>query len=367
MKKIILCTGGTGGHIFPMLVLHNQLVKKNSVKFITDIRASKFFDKKIFEIIPSESPFRKKSILHFLKSIIVICYSTIKCFFIIFLYKPDIIVGSGGYVSFPVLLVAKFLKKKFYLYETNSVLGRVNRFFLSSCTKILSGYEKLILFPEKYQKKLFYVGQLVRSEFVKMENRNELFTSFKNNNSYFNILILGGSQGAEIFGEVLPKKFKNLIEKKIKLNVVQQVKENQLDKITFFYDQIKNEISKKSKTSFNFSLFTFSHDLNEYIKKSHLVICRAGSSTISELVNMHKPFIAIPLKNSLDNHQFFNAKYYYDRDCCWLIEEEKNFANQIERIIEDTYKSEILLQNKTYNLIKNKKGDTLNNFINEII
>ncbi|MEK9959728.1 MAG: glycosyltransferase, partial [Pelagibacteraceae bacterium] len=121
MRKIILCTGGTGGHIFPMMALYEELKKENKVKIITDKRALRYLEaNQDLMIIPAESPYRKKGIVHLIKSVMIIALSIVRSFFIIVFDRPNIIVGSGGYVSFPLLMVARFLKIKFYLYETNS-------------------------------------------------------------------------------------------------------------------------------------------------------------------------------------------------------------------------------------------------------
>ena len=108
-------------------------------------------------------------------------------------------------MSAPVLLAALIMRQNFILYETNSVLGRVNRLFLPFCEKLLSGYLEIKKLPKKYEKKFFHVGQLVRNEFIEMSKIN---SSIKQKNKVLNILILGGSQGAKVFGEKLPRCFK---------------------------------------------------------------------------------------------------------------------------------------------------------------
>ena len=369
MRKIILCTGGTGGHIFPMMALYEELKKENKVKIITDKRALRYLEaNQDLTIIPAESPYRKKGIVHLIKSIMTIALSIIRSFFIIVFDRPNIIVGSGGYVSFPLLIVARFLKIKFYLYETNSVLGRVNIFFLPYCEKLLTGYETIHSVPEQYKNKIVYVGQLVRSQFAKI-NEEGLSNSFAvQKDGALNILVLGGSQGAQLFGEIFPERFISLNKKKISISLNQQVKEEQLKKISTYYDNsIKGlEINSKHQL-FNFMLFTFSNQIEDFVKKADIVICRSGSSTLSELASLNKPFIAVPLKNSLDNHQYYNAKYYEDHGCCWLVEDNKELGFKIERIIEDIYRTRVLLKNKIENFVKIRKGNPLNNFVNQII
>ena len=359
MTKILLSTGGTGGHIFPILSLYIKLKKLKEIediKIMTDERAKNFLNIDDIVIIRSDSPFRKPGIIHTIKTFYYIFISTFKCIFFLISYKPKIIVGSGGYVSVPVLLAALVLRQNFILYETNSVLGRVNRLFLPFCEKLLSGYLEIKKLPQKYEKKFFHVGQLVRNEFIQMPKINY---STRQKNKVLNILILGGSQGAKVFGEKLPKCFKNLDSSKIQLTIKQQVQKEQISKIYDFY---------KKNIKFKISLFEFEKNIYDFIVKSDVVICRSGSSTIAELSVLNKPFIAIPLPSSLDNHQYFNAKYYYDKNCCWLIDENsEDFENEMVNILQDIYKSDVLLINKQNNLNKLNKKNAIENFIKYIL
>ena len=356
MTKILLSTGGTGGHIFPILSLYQNLKKLKKiedVKIITDERAKKLIGIENIKIIKSDSPFRKKGIIHLIKTIFYILTSTFKCFIFLICFNPKIIIGSGGYVSAPVLIASLILRKRIILYETNAILGRVNRLFLPYCVKLLSGYSEVINFPKKYKKKFCYVGQLVRNEFLKI-CKDEIHIK----NKTLKILILGGSQGAKVFGEKLPQCFKILEQKKIKLSIKQQVKKEQLDKINKFY---------KENINSDILLFEFKKNVEHYIINSDIVICRSGSSTIAELSTLNKPFIAIPLPSSLDNHQYYNAKYYFDKNCCWLLDENsKNFEHEIIKILQDIYETELLLKTKKKKLYELNKKNVIENFVKEI-
>tara|TARA_B100000963_G_scaffold208216_1_gene181339 strand:+ start:5115 stop:6218 length:1104 start_codon:yes stop_codon:yes gene_type:complete len=359
MTKVLLSTGGTGGHIFPILSLYSRLKKIREIediKIMTDERAKQFIESNDIKIIKSESPFRKKGIIHILTTFYYIFVSTLKCIYFLISYRPKIIIGSGGYVSVPILLASLILRKNFIIYETNSVLGRVNRLFLPFCKKLLSGYLEIKKLPKKYEKKFFYVGQLVRNEFLEISKKS---SSTKPKNKVLNILILGGSQGAKVFGEKLPRCFANLDSNKIKLSIKQQVRKDQISKINEFY---------KNHTQFEISLFEFKKNIHDYIFKSDVVICRSGSSTIAELLLLNKPFIAVPLPSSLDNHQYFNAKYYYDRKCCWLLEENnEDFEHKMTNILNKIYNSNNLLISKQNNLIGLNKTNAVENFVKHIL
>ena len=359
MTKILLSTGGTGGHIFPILTLYTKFKKMKEIediKIMTDERAKNFLNTNDIIIIRSDSPFRKVGIIHKIKTFFFIFISTFKCIFFLISYKPKIIVGSGGYVSVPVLLAALVLRQNFILYETNAVLGRVNRLFLPFCEKLLSGYLEIKKLPKKYEKKFFYTGQLVRNEFMEMSKINSLM---KQKKKILNILILGGSQGAKVFGEKLPRCFKGIDSSKIRLSIKQQVLKEQIFKIKDFY---------KNNVQFEIFLFEFEKNIHDFIFESDVVICRSGSSTIAELSLLNKPFIAIPLPSSLDNHQYFNAKHYYDKNCCWLLDENsKDFEHKMINILQDIYNSDFLLKNKQNNLTKINKKNAVENFIKHVL
>ena len=128
--------------------------------------------------------------------------------------------------------------------------------------------------------------------------------------------------------------------------------------ITEEYKKIQN------MKNFSFDVFTFEPDIQKYYQLSNLVICRSGSSTLSELCAIQLPFIAIPLPSSLDNHQYFNAKFYVDNECAWLIKQdsdlENNLYNKLNYIFQN-YNEEI--SQKVKNFEKIIKKNTLENFL----
>ena len=242
---------------------------------------------------------------------------------------------------------------KIILYETNSVLGRVNKIFSKYSSKIITGYKDPMKLNKKYIDKTFYVGQLIRKNILSI---NIDLSKIKKDK--INLLVLGGSQGANIFSKLLPKILKKLLMKNISIHVFHQSNNKDVNYITEEYKKIQNV------KDFSFDVFTFEPDIQKYYKLSNLVICRSGSSTLSELCAIQLPFIAIPLPSSLDNHQYFNAKFYVDNDCGWLIKQdndlENNLYNKLNYIFQN-YNEEI--PKKVKNLEKIIKKKTLENFL----
>lgn len=344
-KKIILSTGGTGGHVFPMIGFYDYLVSKNyEVTFITDVRAKKYFNNemkdkaKIFNI---DSPFNKKGLSRFF-AFYKLFLCTISSFFFLLKNRPKIIIGSGGYASFPALMASYFLGIKIVIYETNSILGRTNKFFYKFAQKLLLGFDNIKSLPIEYQNKSVYVGQLLRKSFnLKFDKENHKKKDF------FKILILGGSQASHFFGPNLAKVFSELVTVKKSIKIFHQCRKEDIDQIKSIYGQFSNH-----------ELFEFNDNIFKIMKDTDLAIIRAGSSTISEMIALHVPFIAVPLPTSLDNHQYYNAKYFEERGCCWIADQnlydQKEFKKKITNIIADD-------KNQLTEKIKNMKSMNQNN------
>ncbi len=325
-KKIIIATGGTGGHVFPAYSLAQYFIKsKFDVEIITDSRGFQFLKhyKDIkFKIISSSTISKKNPfslIISFIKNIFAFLNS------IVFLlkFKPDIVFGMGGYSSFPVCIASKVLGIPFIIYENNLYLGKANRYLLPFAKKLAVAYNSLEGINEKYKFKLVEIGNIIREKILYFNKK-----SLKRSDGALSILILGGSQAAKSFGEKLPAVFEECINTNITLKVYQQCLKSQNAALKSNYDllNIKSEI------------FNFSHNLLSYFPKVDLAITRSGSSMLAELLNCNIPIISIPLPHSADNHQLKNAKYFERKGYSFLIEEselKKNLFPLIKSIHED--------------------------------
>ena len=325
--KILIATGGTGGHVFPAIGLANNLINNNyDVRLTMDERGLTYLGNNntiYLTKIPS-SPIIKKNIFIFLKSVLTICYSIIKSIFLMLSNRPNIILGMGGYASFPICIAAIILKIKFIIYENNLILGKANRYLLPFAKKIFVAYKELEGVQEKEKKKVIEVGNIIREEIIHFQSQNISRNKIDN----FNILILGGSQGAKVFAEKLPQVFKKMKNDGMLFKVFQQCQLNQTRELSNFY---KNE-------NINFEVFNFTNEITNYYSKANLVITRSGASALGELINVNIPFIAVPLPTSADNHQFKNARYYEEKGMCYLLE-EKNISNHMYKLINSILKN----------------------------
>ena len=350
-KKIIFSTGGTGGHILPAINLMNHFFDIGyEVVLVTDQRGTKFLNDnekfKIYEL-KTDTP-TNKVFLRKILSFFVIFYSIIKSLFIIKREKPDIIFGFGGFVSFPISFASKFFNLPLVLYENNVVLGRANKYLSSFSKKIFSAKKLIKNFPKNTENKIYEVGSILNKRII------DYLPVQNNEKENFSILVLGGSQGAEIFGSIIPPVIKMIKNEGYKVEINQQCILNQKNSIVEYYknNNIKNYV------------FEFEKNILNLIAKSNLAITRSGASTTAELVHTLTPFIAVPLPKLIDKHQYLNAKYYENIGCCWLLEQnsfnDKNLFNLIIEIIKNDKKLESIKKNMKKNYNKNVYKDIEN-------
>ena len=332
-NKILIATGGTGGHVFPAYSLADYLIKNNyNVQLTIDKRGLKYLkDYKNLNLIeiPS-SPLIKKNILKFLLSISIISFTILRSLFFLLFNRPLIIFGMGGYSSFPVCIAAAILRIKFVIYENNLIIGKANKYLLPFAKKIFVSYKDLEGVSKKYNNKIIEIGNIVREEIINSK------VNYAQNNEFDNIkiLVLGGSQAAKIFADKLPKIFEKLKNSNIPIKVYQQCQNKQNDQLSYFY--------KKSKI--DFEIFNFTNKITNYYSKANLVITRSGASVLGELINVKIPFISIPLPTSADDHQLKNAIYYQNKGFGYLIA-EKDIKDQLYDLINSIFKNKSLIKN----------------------
>ena len=332
-KNILISTGGSGGHVIPATILKDHLSKTNEVIISTDKRGFKYLDvSKYKEAEIIDTP-RIKNIFLFPFNLVRILFLSIKSFFLLKNKNIDRIISTGGYMSLPLILAAKLLKLKIYLFEPNLILGRANKFFINSCEKIICYTSEIKNFPKNLKNKIEIIDPLVRKEFYNKENKN--FIKKK-----FNILVIGGSQGAAIFDNNL-KKIITKIAKEFPIKIVQQTNERNIANLEKFYSENKIENT----------VFNYDKNFINKILETDLCITRSGSSTLAELSITNTPFVAVPLATSKDNHQLENANFYKKKGCCWLLEQSV-FEEEIEQLLKDILKNKMDYLKKKQNLEK---------------
>ena len=306
MKKILISTGGSGGHVIPGITLYDHCKENFKTYLTTDERGFKFIDQKNYSCYLINTPKISKNILIFPYNLLLFLNSVLKSFFYLRSKKIDLLFSTGGYMSLPLCLSAKLLNIKIILLEPNMVLGRSNKFFLKYSSKIICYSKDIKNFPDKFKNKIFLIKSLLRKEiYIEKKNTN----NYKNG---FRILVIGGSQGASFFDKKITDLIIELFKEK-KISIIQQVSnEKKIPEIKYKYDEmgIKND------------LFNFDDKIYRKYHEVDFAITRSGASTIHELVFFEIPFLAIPFPWAKDNHQFYNSKYLYNKNLCWLMNQE---------------------------------------------
>ena len=340
-KNFLITTGGSGGHVIPAIILYKHLSKEANVFISSDKRGLRYLDQDIYQLKIINTP--KLSNIFFLPiNSLIILFLTLKSIFLLKSRKIEKVISTGGYMSLPIILASKILKLDIYLIEPNHVLGRANKFFLNFSKKIFCYSNQIKNFPKNFEKKIIMINPLVKKEVYNLNS--QVKTKDK-----FNLLIVGGSQGANIFDNNLKNSIVN-ISKKIPIKVNQQTSKKNISYLKEFYS--KNDIENW--------IFSFEKNFVEIVHKADLCITRAGASTLAELSVLNIPFVAVPLPTSKDNHQYENANFYRNKDCCWLIE-QKNFDETIEEVLKNIFDDKSNYLQKKENL---KKLNYQNTWIN---
>ena len=311
-KKILISTGGSGGHVLPAISLKEHLKDKCEVIISTDNRGLRFLNEEQNYILINTPRIQKFYLLPI--NLILIFILTIKSISIIKQKKIDRIISIGGYMSLPIWLAAKFLRKRIDLCEPNLVLGKANKFYLNYAKSILCYHNNIIKFPERFDYKKLIIKPLIRKKFY---DANVLI-----NKKYFEITIFGGSQGAVVFDKFINEGLLK-VSQKTKIKVNHQTNQKNLQNLKNFYE--KNNIENE--------VFSYKPDFFNLIKNSDLCITRAGASALAEIALLGIPFITVPLKNSADDHQKENAKYYEKLDCCWILNQNEMNQKEIDDLL----------------------------------
>ncbi len=334
MKKILIATGGSGGHVIPSLSIYDALKDNFEIKIVTDLRGSKYINKENYSYSLIDVPNIFSSLILFPYNFIRFCLSIIKSYKFLRSNNFNILVSSGGYMSLPLCIASIFLEVKIFLFEPNFVLGRTNKLTIYFSKKIICYHKNLKGISKKFINKIYLIEPLLRKEiyYYKKNKKTHL-------DEHKKLLIIGGSQGAKFFDQFVSNMIIKL-SKTQKITVLQQVIDQKSRKtLSDLYE----------KNSVKHELFEFDYNLLVKAVNYDLAITRSGASAISELGYLNIPFVAIPFPYAKDNHQYYNAEFYEKNDSCWLIMQkdinEDNFTNLLTKIFYD--KNEYSSKKKT--------------------
>jgi UDP-N-acetylglucosamine--N-acetylmuramyl-(pentapeptide) pyrophosphoryl-undecaprenol N-acetylglucosamine transferase len=327
--NFVLAAGGTGGHMIPAHALAAELKGRgHGVLLITDERGARFpglFEDVPVHILPAGR--LGGGPIGWLKAMGSVVKGRGEAKRLYRDHRPDVVVGFGGYPAFPSLLAASALNIPTVLHEQNAVLGRVNRLLAGEAEAIAVAYDEVDRLKPKLADKVVLVGNPVRSEIAKL---GELPYPPFDEVAPLKILVTGGSQGASILSRVVPQGLGMLAPQlRRRLQVVQQCRPEDIERVRAQYAEL----------GIPAELMTYIEDMAEKIADAHLVIGRAGASTVAELTAAGRPAILVPFAAATDDHQTANAREMVKAGGARAIQESsftpEVLARQIEALAMD--------------------------------
>ena len=297
-RHYVLAAGGTGGHMIPAHALAEELMLRgHRVALVTDDRGARIpglFDRAQVHVLPagrlSGGP------LGWVRAVRAILTGRAMALRLYETFRPSAVIGFGGYPALPALLAARSAGIPTLIHEQNAVLGRVNRLMAGRVEAIATAYETVQRLPARARDKVELVGNPVREEILAI--RDQPYPPL-DGEGVFRLLVIGGSQGASVLSEVVPEGLALLPEHfRRRLQVTQQCREEDIERVRARYAEL----------AIPADLATYFPDVADRLGWAHLVIARAGASTIAELTAAGRPAILVPLPSATDDHQSFNAR-----------------------------------------------------------
>jgi UDP-N-acetylglucosamine--N-acetylmuramyl-(pentapeptide) pyrophosphoryl-undecaprenol N-acetylglucosamine transferase len=293
---VLLAAGGTGGHLFPAQALASALQKRGvTIDLATDHRTAHFkFPARAIHLVPSAT-LRGRNPLALARTATLLTLGGIKAWLLLGRLRPAVVVGFGGYPSVPPLFAAALRGVPSVLHEQNGVMGRANRLLAARVTAIATGFQTLTNLDLRLRGKVTFTGNPVRSEVIAAAATPYAAPEA---GAKLRLVVFGGSQGARVMAEVVPKAIERIpAAQLVRLSIVQQARPEDLATVQGTYAQLGVEAECAS----------FFSDLPQRLAAAHLVISRSGASTVAELSAIGRPAILVPLPNALDQDQFVNA------------------------------------------------------------
>jgi UDP-N-acetylglucosamine--N-acetylmuramyl-(pentapeptide) pyrophosphoryl-undecaprenol N-acetylglucosamine transferase len=331
-RPILLAAGGTGGHLFPAASLAQELNRRNiPVELVTDIRAENYageFPARAIHRVPSatltsKSPFVVGATFSRLG---VGYFGALK---LLRKIRPRAVIGFGGYPTLPPIIAARTLRVPTAIHEQNAVMGRANRLLSRFVDKVFVSYMPTRLLPTQH--KAVLTGTPVRDAVLSFR---EIPYAAPDILGRLLILVFGGSQGARFFSEIMPQALLRLPEAmRNRVTLVQQCRDEDLYEVRAAY----------KRAGIAAHLAPFFRDLPERIAQSHLVIARAGASTVAELMAIGRPAILVPLPHALDNDQLENATRLQEAGGGWCFRQAELSPEKLAKELERLFNSPALL------------------------
>ncbi len=323
-RRIMIMAGGTGGHIFPALAVAEEMKKAGFEVFWLGTRTgmeAKLVAEKGYEIeFISISGVRKSGLLRWISLPFRLILACLQSMAVILKRRPDVVLGMGGFASFPGGITSASLGRPLVIHEQNAVAGLSNRILSKFATRTL------VAFPGVLGKKAIHVGNPVRREIASMPSPKE---RFENREGALKLLVVGGSRGAKALNETIPAAVSMMIDKPI---VLHQTGEAEAEKVREVY------LSSGAKAE----VLPFIRDMAKAYAECDLVISRSGALTVAEIAAAGVASLLVPYPHAVDDHQTWNARYLADENAAMLIQQKDLDASCLAGVLKDMDRARLL-------------------------
>lgn len=336
--KMIVAGGGTGGHLFPGIAVAEEFLARDTANQVLFVGSEQGIEARTIprlgyqlELI-SAAGIRGKGSLAKLKGAAMLLYGYAQSRKILKAFRPDLVLGVGGYASLPMVLAARGMELPRYIHEQNALPGMANKALARVATKVfISLEESAKFFPAG---STLLTGNPLRKQIVESLGAMAKGQGAENQEAVFNLLVFGGSQGAHAINMAVPEAVAQLDPAlRQHLTTTHQTGEKDLQDVTAAYRSIGHEADVRP----------FIDDMAKAYGRADLVICRAGATTIAEVTALGKPCLFVPFPHATDDHQRKNAEALLKKGACeLLLEREMNassLAQEITRLM--TNRSEL--------------------------
>ncbi len=324
-RTALVMAGGTGGHIFPGLAVAEALRARGwRVHWLgaPDSMEAQLVPPRGFPLETiAFGGVRGKG----LKTVVLLPLKLLRAFWqsivVVRRVRPNVVVGLGGYITFPAGMMSVLLGRPLVLHEQNSVAGLANKVLAGVADRVYSAFPQVI-------KKGEWVGNPLREAFLRQPNPEQRFVG---RTGPLKLLVVGGSLGAKALNEIVPKALA-LIPESLRPRVLHQSGAKQIDELRANY----------AAAGVQAELTPFIDDTASAFAEADLVVCRAGASTVTELAAVGAAALFVPFPSAVDDHQTTNAKFLVDGGAGWLVQQRDLTPESLADLLQKLDRSELL-------------------------
>lgn len=316
--KVIMTCGGTGGHIYPAVAIADEIRRRDESAEILFVGSQIGMEKDLvpqsgYEITLISADGFSRTLRGSIRSVKRVLKGRGQAKELVRQFKPDLVIGTGGYASAPVVSMAEKQGIPTYIQEQNAIPGKVNRFLGRKARKIFLGFEKAGDYFKDEQRVVF-TGNPVRKEFAD-QDREQIRREMGLDEDTFVVFAFGGSQGAGRLNKEM-------------LKVIEKYNADPKTRVwlgagSYYYDAIMAELKEKGvELADNILISEYIHDMARRLAASDLVISRSGALTVAEVAVSGVPVVFVPFPEAAENHQYYNAMAVAEKGGAIVIKEE---------------------------------------------